>query len=62
MDENVVATAFSEESRAYERLARLTELAAEDQIGVHGGAVIEPRTARCTCATRPATRTTASEC
>jgi hypothetical protein len=62
MDENVVAIAFSEESKAYERLVRLKELAAEDQIGLHGGAVIEPRTARGTCATPPATSTTASEC
>jgi len=44
MDENVVAIAFSEESTAYERIARLKELAAEDQIGLHGDAVTESRT------------------
>src|SRR3954468_9121268 len=41
MDENVIVTAFSEDSRAYEALARLKELAAEDQIDLHDGAVVE---------------------
>jgi uncharacterized membrane protein len=41
MDENVIATTFSEDSRAYEALARLKELAAEDQIDLHDGAVVE---------------------
>ena len=41
MDENVMVTTFSEDSRAYEALARLEELAAEDQIDLHVGAVVE---------------------
>src|SRR3954462_1375134 len=41
MDENVIATTFSEASRAYEALARLEELAAGDQIDLHDGAVAE---------------------
>src|SRR4051812_40904754 len=41
MDENVIVTAFREDSRAYEALARLKELAAEDQIDLHDGAVVE---------------------
>ena len=41
MDENVITTTFSEHSRAYEALARLKELAAEDQIDLHDGAVVE---------------------
>src|SRR3954449_5142706 len=41
MDENVIVTAFSEDSRAYEALARLKELAADDQIRLHDGAVVE---------------------
>jgi uncharacterized membrane protein len=41
MDENVIVTTFSEQSRAYEALARLKELAAEDQIDLHDGAVVE---------------------
>jgi uncharacterized membrane protein len=41
MDENVIVTTFSEESRAYEALARLKELAGEDQIDLHDGAVVE---------------------
>jgi uncharacterized membrane protein len=41
MDENVIVTTFSEDSRAYEALARLRELAAEDQIDLHDGAVVE---------------------
>ena len=41
MDENVIVTTFSEDSRAYEALARLKELAAEDQIDLHNGAVVE---------------------
>jgi uncharacterized membrane protein len=40
MDENVIVTTFSEDSRAYEALARLKELAAEDQIDLHDGAVV----------------------
>jgi uncharacterized membrane protein len=41
MDENVIVTTFSEQSRAYEALARLKDLAAEDQIDLHDGAVVE---------------------
>src|SRR3954451_25394108 len=41
MDDNVIVTTFSEDSRAYEALARLKELAAEDQIDLHDGAVVE---------------------
>src|SRR3954454_1259836 len=41
MDENVIVTTFSEDSRTYEALARLKELAAEDQIDLHDGAVVE---------------------
>jgi uncharacterized membrane protein len=41
MDENVIVTTFNEDSRAYEALARLKELAAEDQIDLHDGAVVE---------------------
>jgi uncharacterized membrane protein len=41
MDENVIVTTFSEDSRAYEALARLKELAAQNQIGLHDGAVVE---------------------
>jgi uncharacterized membrane protein len=41
MDENVIVISFSEDSRAYEALARLKELAAEDQIDLHDGAVVE---------------------
>ena len=41
MDENVIVTTFDEDSRAYEALARLRELAAEDQIDLHDGAVVE---------------------
>jgi uncharacterized membrane protein len=41
MDENVILTTFSDQSRAYEALARLKELAAEDQIDLHDGAVVE---------------------
>ena len=41
MDENVIVTTFSEDSKAYEALARLKELAAEDQIDMHDGAVVE---------------------
>jgi len=41
MDENVIVTTFSEDSRAYEALARLKELAADDQIDLHDGAVVE---------------------
>ena len=40
MDENVIATTSSEDSRAYEALARLKELAAEGQIDLHDGAVV----------------------
>ena len=41
MDENVIVTTFSEDSRAYEALARLKELAADEQIEIHDGAVVE---------------------
>src|SRR4051812_8727123 len=41
MDENIIVTTFSEDSRAYEALARLKELAADDQIDLHDGAVAE---------------------
>jgi uncharacterized membrane protein len=41
MNENVITTTFSEDSRAYEALARLKELAAEDQIDLLDGAVVE---------------------
>lgn len=41
MNENVIVTTFSEDNRAYEALARLKELAAEDQIDLHDGAVVE---------------------
>src|SRR3954464_1860998 len=41
MDENIIVTTFSEDSRAYEALARLEELAAGDQIDLHDGAVVE---------------------
>src|SRR6266571_2163869 len=41
MDENVIVTTFNEHSRAYEALARLKELAAEDQIDLHDGAVVQ---------------------
>ena len=41
MDENIIVTTFSEDSRAYEALARLKDLAAEGQIDLHDGAVVE---------------------
>jgi len=41
MDENVIVTTFSEDSRAYEALARLKELAAQDQIDLRDAAVVE---------------------
>src|SRR3954468_23631616 len=41
MDENIIVTTFSEDSTAYEALARLKELAAEDQIDLRDGAVVE---------------------
>ena len=41
MDENVIVTTFSEGSRAYEALARLKELAAEEQIDLHDAGVVE---------------------
>src|SRR4051812_48338900 len=41
MDENIIVTTFSEDSRAYEALARLKDLAAEDQIDLRDGAVVE---------------------
>jgi uncharacterized membrane protein len=41
MDENIIVTTFSEDSRTYEALARLKELAAEGQIDLHDGAVVE---------------------
>jgi uncharacterized membrane protein len=40
MDENVIVTTFSEDSRAYEALARLKELAAQGEIDLHDGAVV----------------------
>ena len=39
MDENVIATTFSEDSRAYEACTRLEELAAKDQIDLHDGTI-----------------------
>jgi uncharacterized membrane protein len=41
MDENVIVTTFTEDSRAYEALARLKELAGQDQIDLRDGAVVE---------------------
>jgi uncharacterized membrane protein len=41
MDENIVVTTFSEDSRAYEALARLKELATKGQIELHDGGVVE---------------------
>src|ERR1041384_888120 len=41
MDENVIVITFSEDSRAYEALARLKELAAAGEIDLHDGAVVE---------------------
>ena len=41
MDENVIATTFSEDSKAYEALARLKELAAQGQIDLHDAGVDE---------------------
>jgi uncharacterized membrane protein len=41
MNENVIVTTFSEDSRAYEALARLKELAAEGQIDLLDGAVVQ---------------------
>src|SRR3954453_12562352 len=41
MDENIIVSTFSEDSRGYEALARLKELAAEGQIDLHDGAVAE---------------------
>jgi uncharacterized membrane protein len=41
MDENIIVTTFSEAGTAYEALARLKELAAQDQIDLHDGAVVE---------------------
>ena len=41
MDENVIVTTFSEHSRAFEALTRLKELAADEQIDLHDGAVVE---------------------
>jgi uncharacterized membrane protein len=38
--ENVIAVSFPEEANAYEALARLKELAAKDDLGVHGAAVV----------------------
>jgi uncharacterized membrane protein len=40
MNENVIVTTFSEDSRAYEALARLKELAVDGQIDLHDGAVV----------------------
>ena len=41
MDENIIVTTISEDSRAYEALARLKELAGEGQIELHDGAVVQ---------------------
>ena len=41
MDENVIVTTFSEDSRAYEALARLKELAAGSQIDLHDAGVVQ---------------------
>jgi uncharacterized membrane protein len=41
MNENIIATTFSEDSRAYEALARLKELAAQGQIDLHDAGVVE---------------------
>ncbi len=41
MDENVITTTFSEDSKAYEALARLKELAADGQIDLHDAGVVE---------------------
>src|SRR3954462_13886470 len=41
MDENVIVTTFNEDSTAYEALARLKELAAQGQIDLHDGAVVQ---------------------
>src|SRR3954451_19803239 len=41
MEENIIVATFSEDSRTYEALARLKELAAEGQIDLHDGAVVE---------------------
>jgi uncharacterized membrane protein len=41
MDENIIVATFSEQSRAYEALARFKELAAEGQIDLRDGAVAE---------------------
>jgi uncharacterized membrane protein len=41
MDENIIVTTFGEDSRAYEALARLKELAAADQIDLRDGAVVQ---------------------
>ena len=41
MNENVIVTTFSEDSRAYEALARFKELAADGQIDLLDGGVVE---------------------
>jgi hypothetical protein len=41
MDANVIVTTFSEGSRAYEPLARLKELGAEDHIDLYDGAIVD---------------------
>jgi len=41
MDENIIVSTFSDDSTAYEALARLKQLAAEDQVDLHDGAVVE---------------------
>ena len=41
MDENVITTTFSEDSKAYEALARLKELAADSQIDLHDAGVVQ---------------------
>jgi uncharacterized membrane protein len=41
MDENVITTTFNEDSKAYEALARLKELAADGQIDLHDAGVVQ---------------------
>jgi uncharacterized membrane protein len=41
MDENIIVSTFSEDTRAYEALARFKELATEGQIDLHDGAVAQ---------------------
>ena len=41
MNENIIVTSFGDDSRAYEALARLKELAAEGQVDLHDAAVVQ---------------------